>query len=105
MFETIKGGIQMIQIFNKVKEWFDGKKAYTALISAAIPPGLAVFRDFANHESVFQILSTQEWNSLMLALGAIFIRTAIAKTDAKVTQTVVQTAGVPTGGAEATPGT
>ena len=86
MFETIKGGIQMIQLFNKVKEWFDGKKAYTALISAAIPPGSAVVKDFMAHQSIFQILSSQEWNALMLALGAIFIRMAVAKTDAKVDQ-------------------
>jgi hypothetical protein len=84
MFETIKGGIEMITLFNKVKEWFDGKKAYTALIAAAIPPATAVFKDFASHQSVFQILASQEWNGLMLALGAIFIRLAVAKTDAKI---------------------
>ena len=86
MFDTIKGGIQMIKLFNQVKEWFDGKKAYTALIMAAVPPAEAVIRDFAAHQSVFQVLSSQEWNGLMLALGAIFIRMSIAKTDSKVEQ-------------------
>lgn len=92
MFETIKGGIQMIKLFNKVKDWFDGKKAYTALLSAAIPPGTAVVKDFMAHQSVFQILSSQEWNALMLALGAIFIRMAVAKTSIKVDQATVPVA-------------
>lgn len=91
MFETIKGGIQMVQLFNKVKDWFDGKKAYTALIMAAVPPGEALIKDFANHMSIFQILSTQEWNAFMLAAGAIFIRMGIAKTDAKIDEA----AGIP----------
>ncbi len=86
MFETIKGGVQMIKLFNQVKDWFDGKKAYTALIMALLPPGQAIIHDFANHMSIFQILSSTEWNAFMLALGAIFIRAGIAKTDAKVDQ-------------------
>lgn len=84
MFETIKGGIQMIKLFNQVKDWFDGKKAYTALIMAAIPPGQLIIKDFAAHTPIFQILASQEWNGLMLALGAIFIRMGIAKVDAKI---------------------
>lgn len=92
MFETIKGGIQMIQLFNKVRDWFDGKKAYTALISAAIPPGTAVVKDFMAHQSVFQILGSQEWNALMLALGAIYIRMAVAKNSVMVEQVAGQAA-------------
>lgn len=74
----------MIKLFNQVKDWFDGKKAYTALLMALIPPGQAIIKDYANHVSFFQILSSQEWNAFMLALGAIFIRAGIAKTADKV---------------------
>lgn len=86
MFKTIKGGIQMIKLFNKVKEWFDGKKTYTALLGAAVGPATIVVKDFQAGMSVFQILGSQEWNALMLALGAIYIRLAIKKTDVKVDQ-------------------
>lgn len=97
MFKTIKGGIQMVKLFNQVKEWLDGKKAYGALISAAIPPGTQIVRDFQQGMSVFQVLSSQEWNAFMLAMGAIFIRMAVKKTDLKVEQA----AGAATEAAEA----
>jgi hypothetical protein len=86
MFETIKGGIQMVKLFNQVRDWWDGKKAYTVLLGALIPPGQALVHDFQAHMSIFNIMATQEFNAFMLALGAIFIRMGVAKAERKSEQ-------------------
>lgn len=91
MFNTIKGGIATMKFLKTAREWFDGKKTYVAAASAAFAPAVEVVKDFKNGMSVFQIMSTGEWLALMGALSAVFIRNAVAKTDAKVEQVAGQT--------------
>jgi len=76
----------MVKLFNQVRNWCDGKKAYTALVMAAFAPAQELFRDIHQHIPFFQMLASPEWNSFMLALGAIFIRMGISKVDMKVEQ-------------------